>query len=288
MGRERDGSLGDLADVKIIIVQDIKYRIDFVYSFRSTILTIKIAVAGKGGCGKTSLTALVIRYLKKNDKVPILAVDADPNANLGESIGLKVGQTIGTILDGFQHDKISIPPGMTKEAWLEYKLNETIVENEGIDLITMGRGQGPECYCYPNLILKKFIEGLSDSYAYVVMDNEAGMEHLSRKTTDEVDALLLVSNHSVKGIRAIARILELVSELKLRVKKKVIIINLVPDTLDPLVAAELHRLGLKADVIIPEDKTIYRFDLEQKPLMEMPDVSPAVQAVAKMMTGLII
>jgi CO dehydrogenase maturation factor len=114
------------------------------------------------------------------------------------------------------------------------------------------------------------------------------MEHLSRKTTDEVDALLLVSNHSVKGIRAIARILELVSELKLRVKKKVIIINLVPDTLDPLVAAELHRLGLKADVIIPEDKTIYRFDLEQKPLMEMPDVSPAVQAVAKMMTGLII
>jgi CO dehydrogenase maturation factor len=118
------------------------------------------------------------------------------------------------------------------------------------------------------------------------MDNEAGMEHLSRKTTDEVDALLLVSNHSVKGVRAIARILELVSELKLRVKKKVIIINLVPDTLDPLVAAELQRLGLQADVIIPEDKTLYRFDLEQKPLMEMPDNSPAVQAVAKMMAGL--
>ena len=249
-------------------------------------MSIKIAVAGKGGCGKTSITALVIRYLKKNGKVPILAVDADPNANLGESLGLQVGHTIGAILDGFQHEKIGIPPGMTKEAYLDYKLNETIVESQGLDLITMGRGQGPECYCYPNLILKKFIEGLSDNYAYVVMDNEAGMEHLSRKTTDEVDALLLVSNHSVKGVRAISRILELVDELKLRIKKKILVINLVPDKLDPLVAEELKRLGLKADILIPEDENLYRYDLEQKPLIDMPDNSPAVQAVARLMAGL--
>ena len=249
-------------------------------------MSIKIAVAGKGGCGKTSITALVIRYLKKNGKTPILAVDADPNANLGESLGLKVPQTIGRILDDFQHEKISIPPGMTKEAYLDYKLNGTLVESQGLDLITMGRGQGPECYCYPNTILKKFIDGLSDSYAYVVMDNEAGMEHLSRKTTEDVDALLLVSNHSVKGVRAIGRILELVGELKLHVKKKYILINMVPDKLDPLVAEELKRLGLKADIIIPEDKTLYRHDLEQKPLMEMPDNSPAVQAVARLMAEL--
>ena len=249
-------------------------------------MSIKIAVAGKGGCGKTSITALVIRYLKKNGKTPILAVDADPNANLGESLGLKVPQTIGRILDDFQHEKISIPPGMTKEAYLDYKLNETLVESQGLDLITMGRGQGPECYCYPNTVLKKFIDGLSDSYAYVVMDNEAGMEHLSRKTTEDVDALLLVSNHSVKGVRAIGRILELVGELKLHVKKKYILINIVPDKLDPLVADELKRLGLKADIIIPEDKTLYRHDLEQKPLMEMPDNSPAVQAVAGLMAEL--
>jgi CO dehydrogenase maturation factor len=249
-------------------------------------MSIKIAVAGKGGCGKTSITALVIRYLKKNGKTPILAVDADPNANLGESLGLRVPQTIGRILDDFQHEKISIPPGMTKEAYLDYKLNETLVESQGLDLITMGRGQGPECYCYPNTVLKKFIDGLSDSYAYVVMDNEAGMEHLSRKTTEDVDALLLVSNHSVKGVRAIGRILELVGELKLHVKKKYILINIVPDKLDPLVADELKRLGLKADIIIPEDKTLYRHDLEQKPLMEMPDNSPAVQAVARLMAEL--
>ena len=246
-------------------------------------MSIKIAVAGKGGCGKTSVTALVIRYLKKNGKTPILAVDADPNANLGESLGLRVPQTIGKILDDFQHEKISIPPGMTKEAYLDYKLNETLVESQGLDLITMGRGQGPECYCYPNTVLKKFIDGLSDNYAYVVMDNEAGMEHLSRKTTEDVDALLLVSNHSVKGVRAIGRILELVGELKLHVKKKYILINIVPDKLDPLVADELKRLGLKADIIIPEDKTLYRQDLEQKPLMDMPDNSPAVQAVAALM-----
>jgi CO dehydrogenase maturation factor len=249
-------------------------------------LSIKIAVAGKGGCGKTSITALVIRQLIKSGKTPVLAVDADPNANLGESLGLKVSQTIGTILDGFQHDKISIPPGLTKESYLEYKLNETLVESKGLDLITMGRGQGPECYCYPNVILKKFIDGLSDSYQYVVMDNEAGMEHLSRKTTDDVDVLMLVSNHSVKGVRAIGRIIELTNELKLHIKKKIVVVNIVPGELDPLVAEELHTLGLKADVIVPQDQSLYRQDLEQKPLMDMPDDSPAVLAVAKMMIGL--
>ena len=249
-------------------------------------MSIKIAVAGKGGCGKTSIAALVIRYLKKNGLVPILAVDADPNTNLGESLGLKVGQTIGTILDGFQHDKISIPPGMTKESYLEYKLNETLVESPSIDLITMGRGQGPECYCYPNLILKKFIDGMSDSYKYVVMDNEAGMEHLSRKTTEDVDALLMVSNNTVKGVRAIARIIELTDELKLHIKKKIVVINSVPDKLDQLVADELKRLSLKADIIVPKDKNLYRYDLEQKPLIDLLDNSPAVHAVAKMMANL--
>ncbi|MDD5287634.1 MAG: AAA family ATPase [Dehalococcoidales bacterium] len=250
-------------------------------------MSFKIAVAGKGGCGKTSVTALVIRYLRKNGKVPVLAVDADPNVNLGESLGLKVGQTIGTILDSFQHEKISIPQGMTKEAYLEYKLNGTIVESTGLDLITMGRGQGPECYCYPNLILKKFIDELSDNYACVVMDNEAGMEHLSRKTTEAADALLLVSNHSVKGVRAIGRILELIDELKLRIQRKLVIINLVPDKLDPLVAGELERLGLRPDAIIPEDEELYRYDLQQKSLLEIPDSSHAVQAVDRLMAQLI-
>lgn len=246
-------------------------------------MSFKLAVAGKGGCGKTSLAALVIRYLKIHGKTPILAVDADANANLGESLGLKVGQTIGTVLDLFQHEKISIPQGMTKEAYLEYKLNETIVESTGLDLVTMGRGQGPECYCYPNVILKKFIDGLSASYQSVVMDNEAGMEHLSRKTTEDMDALLLVSNHSIKGIRAVARIKELVDELKLNFKQQLVVINMVPGKLDALVANELEKLHIKADALIPEDEELYRFDLEQKNLLNMPDSSAAVQAVSDLM-----
>lgn len=246
-------------------------------------MSFKIAIAGKGGCGKTSIAALVVRYLQNNNKTPILAVDADANENLGESLGLKVTQTIGTILDVFQHEKIGIPPGMTKEAYLEYKLNSTIVESKGIDLITMGRGQGPECYCYPNVLLKKFVEGLSDSYPYIVMDNEAGMEHLSRKTTENIDALLLVSNHSVKGVRAIGRILELIESLKLNINKKLVIINVVPGQLDKLVADELSRLNLKADAVIPRDEQLYRYDLEQKPLTEMPDTSPAVKEIERMM-----
>ncbi len=246
-------------------------------------MSFNIAVAGKGGSGKTSLASLVIRYLKKKDTGPILAIDADPNANLGESLGLKVGRTVGLMLDDFQREKINIPPGMTKETYLEFKLNEIVVESKGLDLVTMGRGEGPECYCYPNVILKKFADGLADNYAYSVMDNEAGMEHLSRRTTQNIDALLLVSNHSVKGVRAIARIKELAAELKLVIKRQLAIINIAPEKLDPLVSEELGRLGIEPDAIIPEDETVYRYDLELKPLTDLPDTSEAVRAVDDLM-----
>jgi CO dehydrogenase maturation factor len=246
-------------------------------------LSFNIAVAGKGGSGKTSLASLVIRYLKNSDTGPILAVDADANANLGESLGLTVRQTVGQMLDEFQGDKINIPPGMTKELYLDFKLNEILVESPRIDLLTMGRGEGPECYCYPNVILKKFADTLADNYAYMVMDNEAGMEHLSRRTTQDVDALLLVSNHSVKGIRTIARIIELVSSLKLTVKKLLPVISIAPDELDPLVKEELDRQGIELAAVIPEDEEVYRYDLELRPLLELPDTSPAVQAVRELM-----
>jgi len=235
-------------------------------------LGFNIAVAGKGGCGKTSLASLIIRYLKNNGMKPILAVDADANANLGESLGLAVAHTVGELLDKFQGEKINIPPGMTKEAYLNFQLNTVLVENPGLDLLTMGRGEGPECYCYPNLIIRKFADELSDNYAYTVMDNEAGMEHLSRRTTQNVDVLLLVSNHSVKGVRTIARIKELVASLKL-----------VPDKLEPLVIKELDRLDIKPDAIIPADDELYRYDLELKPLLDLPDTCKAVRAVDDLM-----
>ena len=250
-------------------------------------MSFNIAVAGKGGTGKTSVAGLVIRYLLKNGSKPVLAVDADPNANLGDSLGLKVSQTVGSMLDIFQKDKINIPPGMTKELYLDYKLNEVIVEGKGIDMITMGRGPGPECYCYPNVILKKFADTLSKNYTYMVMDNEAGMEHLSRRTTQNVDRLLIVSDHSVKGIRTVARIKELISELKLVVKKQVVIINFVPDKLDPMISKEMERLKIDATATIPVDKEVYQSDINLKSLLDLPDTSLVVRAVNDLMDELL-
>jgi CO dehydrogenase maturation factor len=250
-------------------------------------LSFNIAVAGKGGTGKTSVTSLVIRYLMKKKAGPILAVDADPNANLGESLGLDIKQTVGSIIASFNEEKINIPAGMTKEAYLDFKINDTIVEAKGLDLVTMGRGEGPDCYCYPNVILRKFADTLSGNYPYMVMDNEAGMEHLSRRTTQNVDELLLVSDHSVKGVRTIARIKGLVDELKLNVKRQSVLINLVPDGLDPIVAKEMSRLGIEPTAIIPLDDAIYQYDIQLKPLLDLPDSSRAVQAVNNLMTRLL-
>jgi CO dehydrogenase maturation factor len=245
-------------------------------------VSFNIAVAGKGGCGKTSIASLVVRYLKKHGQTPILAVDADPNANLGESLGFVVNGTIGSVIAGFNQEKIDIPAGMTKEAYLELRLNAALTEGEGIDLLTMGRGEGADCYCYPNLILRKFMDSLADSYAFSVMDNEAGMEHLSRRTTENIDELFIASDYSVKGIRTAARIRELVDELKLDVKRVSFILTRVPDTLDKLITSELKALRITPIALIPLDAEIQRFDLEQRSLLDLPDTSPAVKAVKKL------
>ena len=251
-------------------------------------MSVNIAVAGKGGTGKTSVTSLIIRYITNNGLGNILAVDADPNSNLAEGLGLEVNQTVGRILNQFQGEKLNIPQGMTKEAYLEYQLNIAMTESKGIDLITMGRGEGPECYCYPNVVIRKLIDDWAKNYSFVVMDNEAGMEHLSRRTTQNIDELLLVSDHSVKGLRAAARIRELVAELKLIVKRESVIINLVPDgDIDPLLRQEMERLGISAAATIPVDEEVKRYDLEQKPLFDLPDTSAAVVAVNELMDRLL-
>jgi CO dehydrogenase maturation factor len=250
-------------------------------------LTISIAVAGKGGSGKTSVASLIIRYMKKKGLVPVLAVDADGNANLGDSLGLVLEDTIGSVLAAFNEDKISIPSGLTKGAYLELKLNETIVESEGLDLISMGRGEGTGCYCYPNTVLKKFIDELKGNYACMVMDNEAGMEHLSRRTTEDIDELFIISDHSVKGIRTVGRILELIKELKLDVKRQSVVINRVPGELDSHIKQELDQLGVEPIATIPLDDEVYKYDLEKRALLELPDTSPAAIAVEKMMNTIL-
>ncbi|MFC1988298.1 AAA family ATPase [Chloroflexota bacterium] len=250
-------------------------------------MSLSIAVSGKGGTGKTSIASMIIRYLKKNGTGPILAIDADANANLAESLGLETIETVGSLIASFNQVKLNIPPGMTKEAYLQLRLNEIVVESSRLDLITMGRGEGPDCYCYPNTVLRKFADELADNYAYVVMDNEAGLEHLSRRTTQDIDTLLLVSDHSVKGIRTVARIKDLVTELKLRVGKQIVVINLVPGELAPMVKDEIAKLNLGSPVIIPRDEEVYQYDLEARPLADLPDTSPAVKAIDDLMRGLL-
>ncbi len=250
-------------------------------------MSYNIALAGKGGTGKTSTASLIIRHLVRRSAGPVLAVDADPNANLGDSLGLKVKQTMGGIIAQFNQEKISIPAGMTKEAYLEFKFNEALVETKGLDLLTMGRGEGADCYCYPNLMLRKFMDSLEGSYKYMVMDNEAGMEHLSRRTTQNVDELLLISDHSVKGVRTLARLRDLVRDLKLKVKRQSFIVNLVPDGIEPAVSQELARLGIEPTATIPYDEVVYKYDLEMKPILDLPEDAKAVRAVDSLLGRLL-
>jgi CO dehydrogenase maturation factor len=242
-------------------------------------MTFSIAIAGKGGSGKTTTCALIIRELRRRGLTPVLAVDADGNANLHESLGLKLQETIGSILAEFNADKISIPSGMNKGTFLNFRLNEAIVESQGIDLISMGRGEGTGCYCYPNSVLKDFIDKLKPNYKFMVMDNEAGMEHLSRRTTEGIGTLLIASDYSVKGIRTAARIRELVDELKLDVKRVSFILTRAPGVLDDHISAELKNLNIQPAALIPMDAEIGRFDLEQRSLLDLSDASPAAQAV---------
>jgi CO dehydrogenase maturation factor len=251
-------------------------------------MTFSIAVAGKGGSGKTTTASLIIRYLVNRGLGPVLAVDADGNANLHESLGLKLVHTVGSILADFNEEKISIPSGMNKGSYLNLRLNDAVVESSGVDLISMGRGEGTGCYCYPNTVLKEFIDRLKTNYKYMVMDNEAGMEHLSRRTTDYINELLIVSDHSVKGVRTLGRIRDLVYELKLDVKHISAIIARTPaGGLDKHIEDELGMLNVVPVSTIPLDETIQQFDLEKRSLMDLPESSLAVKAVGKLMDGTI-
>ncbi len=242
-----------------------------------------IAMAGKGGTGKTTLSALIIRYLKRMDRGPVLAVDADPNANLADALGLPVAQSLGTAREDFFETRGKLPPGMTTETYLEMKLHETLIESQGVDLLVMGRPEGPGCYCYANNILRRHMDLLVKNYPFVVMDNEAGMEHLSRRTTQGVDHLFYLSDYSVKGIRTVGKIKELIKELKLSVKENYLVIDRAPAELTSGFYQEVQRQGVELLGTVPVDPLIFEYDLQGKPLLNLPDGSLAVQVVADMM-----
>jgi CO dehydrogenase maturation factor len=238
-----------------------------------------IAVAGKGGTGKTTVAALVIRHLVKTKRTPIFAVDADPNYTLGEALGIPVEQTIGMMREEFIGERAEIPSGMSKEAVLERQMHAAMHEAKDIDMLVMGRQEGPGCYCYLNNVLRKFMDMLASDYPFVVVDNEAGMEHLSRRNTRKIDLLLVVCDHSVKAARAAGRIVDLVDELKLQVGKKFLVLNRSPEDISQEVQAEIDRSGLDVLARLPEDPEIQKADEAGAPLTELKDDATSISSL---------
>ena len=239
-------------------------------------MAFSIALAGKGGTGKTTLSGLLIKYLLKHHKTPVLAVDADSNSNLNEVLGVAVGDTLGNAREDMK--KGNVPNGMTKDIFMSMKLEQAVAESEGFDLIVMGRPEGAGCYCAANSLLASFLEKLVDNYPYIVMDNEAGMEHVSRLTTKNVNVLLLVSDPSRRGLQAALRIDELARELNIGVGKSYIVINQVKEPPSAGVLKMIADAGLELAGTVPEDGTVYDFDYRGRPTIQMPETSPSVQA----------
>ncbi|MFN3740819.1 MAG: AAA family ATPase [Thermodesulfovibrionales bacterium] len=234
-----------------------------------------IAFAGKGGTGKTTLSALTIRFLMEKRRGPVLAVDADSNSCLNEALGVQVHATVGrlreeslqTIRGGEER-----PGGMSMEQLFDYKIQQSLIEAKGFDLLVMGRPEGPGCYCAANNIIRKYTDRLSEHYPYVVIDNEAGMEHLSRRTTHNVDILFIVSDATKKGILTARRINELVDELKLEVKQRYLIINRVQEDLSSLINLA-KEYGLNIAGWLSDDPVIGEYDLKGIPVMQLPEGS---------------
>ncbi len=242
-------------------------------------MSFSIALAGKGGTGKTTLAGMLIKYLEKKGKTPILAVDADSNANLNEVLGLEVTDTLGNAREEMKKGKV--PSGMTKDVFISMKMEEAVVETDAYDLVVMGQPEGAGCYCAANTLLTRFLEQLTDNYPYIVMDNEAGMEHISRLTTKNVDVLLIVSDTSRRALQAAVRINELAKKLNIGVAKSYLVINQAKDAPSDQVLNIIKKEGLELVGIIPEDDTLYEYDLHGRPTIEMPEDNSAVKAAFK-------
>jgi CO dehydrogenase maturation factor len=250
-------------------------------------MTTTIAIAGKGGTGKTTASSLLIRYLVERQAGAILAIDADPSSNLHLALGVELDGTVGDV----REDTVSkiqnraLDPGIPKYDYLEIKIQECLVETKDFDLLAMGRPEGPGCYCAPNHILRSCIDRLSGGYEYVVIDNEAGLEHVSRRTTRDVDFLFIVSDPTKRGLIAAQKVVELVDELQTRVGQIHLLINRVPTDgqgeplLPPPLAEEVQRLELPLLGLVPQDPEVARLDAIGVPMWDLPEDSAARQAL---------
>ncbi|OPX60829.1 MAG: protochlorophyllide reductase iron-sulfur ATP-binding protein [Methanobacterium sp. PtaB.Bin024] len=239
-----------------------------------------IAVSGKGGTGKTLVSSLLIKSLKDTEK-DILAIDADPDSNLPEALGVEVYKTVGDVREDLKEDtaKGRIPAGMNKWDILDYKIMESIIETPNFDLLVMGRPEGSGCYCAVNNMLRRIIENLSSNYDVIVIDAEAGLEHLSRRTTQNVDVMLVVTDKSKRGILTAQRIGQLADELDIKFQDLYLVLNRVNPENEDEIVQKVKETGLDMVGIIHEDDEVTQFDIEGRPLVELPSESNTVKAV---------
>ncbi len=249
-------------------------------------MTTTIALAGKGGTGKTTIAALFIRYLCEERNGSILAIDADPSSNLNLVLGMEVEQTVGDIreemLNLVQSSGAlagSMPGGVSKQEYLDYQIQMALVEDKRVDLLAMGRPEGPGCYCAANQMLRVILDRIAANYDYVVMDNEAGMEHLSRRTTRNVDYLLLVTDPTQRGLIAAQRMCEMVPELDIGVGRVYLVVNRLRGEMPAPLAEAIVRIGMELLGTVPEDPAMAEFEFTGRPLVELPAKAAVYQAV---------
>ena len=243
-----------------------------------------IAVAGKGGVGKTTLTGLLIQHLCKTGKTPLLAVDADANSNLNEVLGVETGMTLGQLREEMERSgfdpKTPIPLSMTKKDYLELHMEDVLMEGEEFDLMVMGRSQGPGCYCFVNGLVQAQIQRLQRNYPFIVVDNEAGMEHISRGILPKIDTMILVSDCSRRGVQAAGRIAELVKEQNLNPEFMGLIINRAPEgKLNEGTTEEIKKQGLYLCGVVPQNETVYQYDCDGVPIINLPKDSSVRKAL---------
>jgi len=252
-------------------------------------MATSLAVAGKGGVGKTSLAALMIKALIEAGKKPLLAIDADSNSNLHEVLGMPQPRSVGCIREDVRKIGDDVPGGMTKDRFMEYQIQAALEETRDIDFLSMGRPEGPGCYCMANHILREIISKVTSNYAYVVIDNEAGMEHLSRRTEENVDHLFVVSDATPRSLRTVGRIVELIDELGSRIHNKHLVITRIQGSKEDLpqgTREEIERLPYPPEAYLPYDEVLVNLDLAGEPLVKIPATAPSYQLVTKMLKDL--
>ena len=250
-----------------------------------------IAISGKGGVGKTTLCGLLIQYLCETGKKPVLAVDADANANLNEVLGVETGITLGELREEIERagtdSRYQIPAGMTKAAYFDSRLADALTEEDDYDLMVMGRSQGQGCYCFVNGIVQTQIQRLQSHYPYIVVDNEAGMEHISRGILPNMEIAVLVSDCSRRGVQAVGRIAELIKECDMHPAKVGLIVNRAPGgVLNEGTKEEIEKQGLELLGIVPQDETVYEFDCDGTPTVNLPEDSPVKKAIREIVDKL--